>query len=102
MRLAFSYLKATKHASLFFGWDVYGTDEEGNPVGLYVRHIKNKPNPDLTYFEARDVVSELVFLEEFGYTLVLLDETFVPESYRKDWEYDIDHPRNLAKTVTVL
>lgn len=96
MKMIFSYLKATKHASLFLGWELTGKDEKGNPVSLFVRYIKNKPDPYLTYFEAKDVVSELV-----GNTLVLLDESFVPESYRKDWEYNPDQPRNLAKTVTV-
>lgn len=91
-------MKATKHASLFQGWKLDGKDEQGQPVSLCVRYIKNKPDPYLTYFEAENVVSELV--ED---TLVLLDEKFIPESYRKDWDtrFNPDYPRGLAKTVCV-
>ena len=98
MRLVFSYLKATRHASLFFGWELNGRDEKGEPVRLYVHYLENGPEPYLTYFEAKNITSELL-----GDMLVLLDETFVPESYRKDWDvtYNPDQPRHLAKTVTV-
>lgn len=96
MKLVFSYLKATKHASLFPGWELNGVGERGEPINFYISHIKNKPEPDLTYFEAESVTCELE-----GNMLILLDEKIVPSSCRKDWEYDPDQPRNLAKTVTV-
>ena len=97
MELRFSYFKATRSISQYLGWEIEGTDEEGGSVIFRVRYMKNRPSPDLTYFEARNVISELV-----GNMLVLKDEEFVPESFRRDWkEGDPDKPRNLAKTVTV-
>ena len=93
MEMKFSYLKAM-HSAVLYLWELNGKDENNKPVNLYVRHIKNKPEPNVTFFEAVNVVAELE-----NNMLILKDEEFT--SWREEWKYDPDHPRNLAKSVTV-
>lgn len=83
-----------QHSAVDYRWEIYGRDEGEKDVKFWVRYIENKPEPNATFIEARNVVAELE-----GDVLILQDEVIL--NSRKDWEYDPDHPRNLAKAVTV-
>ncbi|MEM5791159.1 MAG: hypothetical protein QXP77_03905 [Candidatus Aenigmatarchaeota archaeon] len=92
MIIELNYLEARKVGYLGM-WKIDGKDRENNPISFYINHLANKPEPNLTYLEARDVKAEMN-----GDCLFLLDEVILKR--KKEWEYDPDHPRNLAKAVT--
>lgn len=93
MIIELSYLKARKIGYLNL-WEINGMDREKNPISFYINHIANKPEPDLTYIEAENVKAEIK-----DDCLFLLDEIILKT--KKEWVYDPDKPRNLAKSVTV-
>ena len=93
MKVELSYLEATRIKCLYL-WEIKARDRENNEINFFIRYIRNKPEPRLTYIEAKDVVGEIK-----GDCLFLLDEVILQA--RTDWVYDPDHPDNLAKTVTV-
>ncbi len=93
MILKFNYLKARRIGYLAM-WQIDALDEDGGPVSLYVRHLAGKPAYNATYVEAKDVVAELK--DEM---LTFKDEVFL--DCKKQWWWNPDMPRNLAKSVTV-
>lgn len=93
MIIELNYLIARKIGYLNL-WEINGKDKENNPISFYINHLANKPEPDLTYVEAENVKAEMK-----DDCLFLLDEIILKTG--KDWVYDPDHPRNLAKAVCV-
>ncbi len=93
MIIELNYLEARKIGYLSM-WKIEARDRENNPLSFYINNLANKPEPNLTYVKAENVKAEMK-----GDCLFLLDEVVL--EIKKEWVYDPDHPRNLAKSVTV-